>query len=238
MWLCVAGPVSAGDTPASPFDHSLLDTVLEASVKDGVVNYGQIQKDYPIFQQYLDTLKTGSFDSLPREERLAIGINAYNAYCIRGVLDAGKIRSVRDVWFFFKNTEFILGGKKMTLDSLEHQVLRKMGEPRIHFALVCASKSCPKLAANSYRAETLDHDLDRAAQEFLDDPSKNRLDREAGIFYLSSIFKWFKDDFRTTKGGVLDFIKPWLSQEDQDYLSKNKVKVKFLKYDWSLNGQW
>lgn len=224
-----------GEGTAS-LDHSAWDTLLKDTVRDGVVDYAALSQRYPELQAYLDSLAAAPFESLPREEKLAVGINAYNAQCIAGVLKQGKIKSVRDVWMFFKRTKFVLGGKELSLDNLEHDILRKMGEPRIHFALVCASKSCPKLASKAYTASTLEEDLEARSREFLGDKTRNHLDREQRILHLSSLFKWFKSDFQAKAASVLDFVEPYLPEEDRVFLETEKVKVNFLDYDWSLNG--
>ncbi|NUN97604.1 MAG: DUF547 domain-containing protein [Candidatus Omnitrophica bacterium] len=218
------------------FDHSAWDRLLNDTIRDGVVDYAALSKRYSELQGFLDALAKAPFESLPREEKLATGINAYNAQCIAGVLKQGKIKSVRDVWMFFKRTRFVLGGKELSLDNLEHDILRKMGEPRIHFALVCASKSCPKLASKAYTASTLEEDLAARTREFLSDKTRNYLDRERRVLHLSSLFKWFKSDFQANAASVLDFVKPYLPEADRRFLEAEKVKINFLDYDWSLNG--
>jgi hypothetical protein len=113
-----------------------------------------------------------------------------------------------------------------------------MGEPRIHFAIVCASKSCPKLASRAYRGESLEADLERAARDFFHDPAKNRLDKGKKILYLSSILKWFKDDFTAKAPSVGAFVRPYLPEADQVFIKEQAVKVEFLDYDWDLNGHF
>lgn len=230
-----ASPVLALEVSA---ERELYDRLLTETVKDGVVDYGALSGRYSDLQQYLNFLAKNPYSTLSDQEKLAVGINAYNAHCINGVLKAGKIASVKDVWFFFKRTDFVLGGEEMDLDHLEHEILRKLGDPRIHFALVCASKSCPLLSSSVYRVETLDQDLDAKAREFVQDKTKNRVDHEAGVVYLSSIFNWFKDDFTQKAASLIDYIKPYLTEEDRQYLETNKVTVKFLDYDWNLNGHF
>ena len=219
-------------------DHSLWDSILQESVSDGVVDYGKIKSRYADLQKYLQSLAKIDRKGLSRQERLTLEINAYNAGCINGVLSSGEIKSVEDVGRFFKKTKVTVGGEVLSLDALEHKSLRKLGEPRIHFAIVCASISCPPLISKAYSAEKLDEDLDRQLRSFLADESKNRLDRENGVFHLSKLFKWFREDFTRESSSVLEYIQPFLSNEDRDYVKSNTPKVKFLDYDWNLNGHF
>lgn len=239
VWIAAAFlsiAARAGEAPATPFDHSRFDHLLRECVTDGVVDYPRFAEKYSELQAYLDSLTSAPFQDLPHDEKIAMGLNAYNGFCIQGVLSQRNIKSVRDVWYFFKRTRFVLGGQEMSLDSLEHDILRKMGDPRIHFGLVCASKGCPKLSSRAYVASTLNEDLDQAARNFLRDKTKNYLDQEKKRLYLSALFKWFKKDFLIKSPSLIEYVKPYLSEEDSQFLSENKVKVEFLEYDWSLNG--
>lgn len=219
------------------FDHSPWDQLLKESVQSGVVDYGKLRDRYSDLQAYLKSLESANLAPLSGNEKVAFYLNAYNAHCVSGVLSHGEIGSVNEVPEFFKNTEFVLAGKEQSLESLETEI-RKMGEPRIHFALVRASKSSPKLASRAYTGESLNERLDEQALAFFLDPSKNRLDREKGIFHMSRVLKWYKDDFAHESDSVLAFIRPYLSAEDRAYLDENpkKVKVEYLEFDWSLNG--
>jgi hypothetical protein len=234
--------VSAGicPFPAAAFDHSAWDRLLAEHVKEGVVDYGGFTQDYQALQAYLKTLETVDLSALEEKEKLALLLNAYNAHCIAGVVSQGSIESVQDVWFFFKRTKFVLAGEEHSLDSLEHQVIRKLGDPRVHFALVCSAKSCPSLACQAYTGATLDEALDRQGKAFLADPTKNRLDKESGTFHLSKIFQWFKEDFTQQAPSLLAYLPPFLSESDAAYLKENRgdTKVEYLDYDWSLNGHF
>ena len=225
---------------AESFDHSAWDKILGDSVHNGVVDYGKIRDRYPDLQAYLKSLETAALKSFSKEERLAFYINAFNAHCLDGVLSQGEVASVNAIPEFFKNTKFVLAAEEQSLDSLEQKVLRKMEEPRIHFALVRAAKGSPKLSSKAYTGATLDQDLDRQASDFFLDPTRNRLDREKGILYMSRILKWYQEDFTRTSKSVLAYIRLYLSAEDGAYLDENpgKVKVEYLEFDWSLNGSY
>lgn len=240
MLFLVLGMLAFSLQDVYAFDNSAFDSILNEAVEDGVVDYGKIKDRYGDLQAYLRTMEKADTEKMSRNEKLAFYINAYNAHCISGVLSRGEIDSVRDVLLFFKRTRFVLAGEKMSLDSLEHKVLRPMGEPRIHFAIVCSASSCPKLASRAYQGATLEEDLTHQAEAFFRDPTKNRLDREAGVFHMSKILKWFKKDFTKESPSLLAYIEPFLAEEDRSYLQENqgKIEVKFLDYDWGLNGHY
>ena len=124
-----------------------------------------------------------------------------------------------------------LYGEEVDLNTIEHDTLReKFDEPRIHFALVCASKSCPPLRPEAYRDSVLDAQLDDQARAFLNDRSKNRYDDEKKTLYLSKIFDWFDDDFEKATGTVRDYVAQYLSVP-------KGARIRYLSYDWSLNGK-
>ena len=140
--------------------------------------------------------------------------------------------------------------RQLTLDSIEHEILRKnYTEPRIHAALVCAAVSCPYLRTEAYRAETLDEQLDDQVKIFLDRDEVFKIDREKGEVRISAIFGWFGQDWVPQYGvkegfagndnekAVLNFISQYLPSEDQSYLKDGDYKVAYSGYDWSLNRQ-
>lgn len=168
-----------------------------------------------------------------REEKLAFYINAYNVLAMKMVVDNLPLASIRDVGSLvspvWKKPAGTLGGKAVTLNGLEHKVLRPMGEPRIHFAIVCASVSCPDLRTEPYTADRLHEQLDAQVQAFLANPAKGlREDREN--IRVSRIFDWFKQDFAVS-GGVEAFVRHYLPA-----LPRLPVKAD-IPYDWALNGK-
>ena len=133
-------------------------------------------------------------------------------------------------------TAGVVGGKGITLDEIEHGILRKMGEPRIHIAIVCASVSCPDLRTESYTEKKLNTQLDDQMKSLLANRGKGlHIDRQKGKIYISSIFKWFKKDFESS-GGVVEFITPYSPEQDRKYLEEKNYKVSYLDYDWGLNA--
>ena len=220
---------------AQGVDHSPFDALLKANVRNGVVNYAAFERN-PEFRAYLASLeKPARLDSA--SERLAYSINAYNALAIEGILEGLSPSSLVGRARYFKLKEWPLDGRKISLYDLEHQVIRPQGEPRIHFAIVCASLSCPVLRSEAYVAARLDAQLDDQARRFVNDATRNRFDKATRTAYLSEIFKWFEDDFKTSAGSVQKFAAryandPAVARE----LEHDGYRIEWIDYDWRLNG--
>jgi len=221
--------------------NSLFDGVLGRYVsKDGLVDYKGLKKDKD-FMRYIEYLSTTDPDKLPsNKHRLVFWINAYNAFVLKGVLEEYSIKSVLDVgWLphsFFKRKEFLTKQGKITLQEIENVKIREaFREPRIHFAINCASMSCPKLLTESYKAGKLEEQFETQATSFINDKSKNYLDKENRILYLSSIFKWYKDDFIQNGEKTEAYIARYLNPDDAEFIRNNKVTIKYLDYNWGLN---
>jgi hypothetical protein len=174
-----------------------------------------------------------------REERLAFWINAYNILAIDLVRRHYPIDSIRSIGGLlspvWKKDAGEIGGRVYTLHEIEHEILRPMGEPRIHAAIVCASLSCPPLRREPYRAAELDAQLDDNSRRWLADPRKGaRIDRPGHTLHLSRIFDWFAEDF---DGGVLPFVGAHLPSEEAEWLRDQggDLRVRYLDYDWRLN---
>lgn len=175
-------------------------------------------------------------------ERLAFWINAYNVFAIDLVVKGNPETSIRDLgsWLFpvWKRTAGTVGGEEVTLDRIEHGILRPLGDPRIHGAIVCASLSCPSLLREPWRADALDAQFERALSGWLRDPRKGvRIEREAGRVWLSRIFDWFEEDFEPD--GALAFAARYLPETDRAFLLERSraeaLRIRYLDYDWSLN---
>ena len=139
---------------------------------------------------------------------------------------------------YFKNAKYEVGGRSLNLYDLEREVIIPMGEPRIHFAIVCASASCPVLRPEAYVAGTLDAQLDEAARRFINDPTRNRFDPDTRVAHLSKIFDWFTGDFEIDGGGVLDYVARYVQDPAlAESLRGDGWSVQHLPYDWSLNGK-
>lgn len=216
-------------TKAQNLNYHAYNKLLQKHVNSfGEVNYQAIKTDPQLLQASLEGFtKTQPNKSWSQEERLAYWINAYNAFTIKLIIDHYPIKSIKDIknpW----DQEFIPIGKQlMSLNQIEHDILRKMKEPRIHFAIVCASKSCPKLLNEAYTPSKLDLQLTLATEEFLSDETKNNLSEET--IKLSKIFKWFSEDF-TTNGSLIDFLNLYAPIE-----ISQKAKKSYMDYNWDLN---
>jgi len=221
----------------SPYTE-LLQTHVSQGSKNGValnlVNYQNLARDKR-WENLLNTL--ASFDEsllVSNEEKLAFWINAYNISAIKVVLDHWPLDSIRDAGGLFspvwKKEAAIVAGKMRTLHEIEHKILRSMEEPRIHFAIVCASVSCPDLKTKAYDAKHLNKQLNQQAKIFIHHRRKGVQITDNHI-YLSKIFDWFEEDFQSRKG-VISFIQTYR----KDIAADSKT-VSYMDYDWSLNAQ-
>lgn len=235
------------DESRSPFDHEHRPwtAILAQHATDGAVDYrGLADQGQPALNAYLSALSAASpaESGWTREERLAFWINAYNAFTVRLILDHYPLRSIRSIGVLplaaFRRRFIPLGTGRtpISLNVIENEILReRFQDPRIHFAIVCASKSCPALRSEAYRSSVLDQQLDSAARGFLDDSSKNRWDPASRTLHLSSIFKWFRSDFERSGRTLPAFVERYVRQSVAADLERANVRVAFLDYDWSLN---
>ncbi len=227
--------------PIAPvnFSHGDFDAVLETHVKDGVVDYPGVAKDTR-FPTYLDQLNRVDPNGLPgRLDRLAFWINAYNAFAMQGILDGYSPLTKIGQWRYFIGKQYQVGGESINLYDLEKKLLiPDFREPRIHFAIVCASQSCPKLRSDSFTADRLDAQLEENARAFVNDPTKNRFDRENRVAYLSKIFEWFEPDFRAHGEALLNYVRRYVGDPELAAdLATQPYRIEFLDYDWHLNGK-
>ena len=230
-------------------NHLAWDALLRKYVDpNGRVNYRawqSSQTDSNALTKYLSTLSTASTSiRASKPATMAYWINAYNAVTIQGILREYPTTSIRNhtarlygynIW---KDLLLNVGGKQVSLNQMEHEVLRKMGEPRIHFAIVCASHSCPRLLSEAYVADKLEQQLTVNTKNFFANSENFRYDARGKRFQLSSILDWFASDFGSDQAAQLKTIARYLPDKAsyQAALSNN-VKVAYLKYDWSLNDQ-
>ncbi|MDG2050086.1 MAG: DUF547 domain-containing protein [Myxococcota bacterium] len=205
------------------------------------VDYAAIKED-PDWRLLISQLASQP-SSGPSEPsaKLAFWINVYNLFAIDSVVTHYPVASIKDIGSFFrpvwKRVAGHVGERAYSLDEIEHEILRPMGDPRIHGAIVCASISCPNLRREPYRAETVSEQLDQNVASWLARPEKGlSIDRSARIVRLSRIFDWFEDDFGG-RPGVLKFVGRFASAEQRRWLEENRAdfKVEFLRYDWRLN---
>ncbi len=217
-------------------DLNVWNELLIEAVSDGVVDYGQWRKN-PQFEELVAQIATANTKTMSHKEKLVFYINAYNILAARGILDNSSPSSVLSRYVYFKRDKYDVAGRKISLHDLEHALIRPLKEPRIHFAIVCASQSCPKLRNEAYTLEKLDEQLDLAAHGFINDPLRNYFDVKTGFAKLSKIFEWFEEDFTNQSTSLQEYLADYTQDpEATALLRQNKFKIKHMKYDWNLNG--
>jgi hypothetical protein len=234
------GPEAKG---GETFDHSAWNDLLKKYVDDkGRVDYSQWKKDgTAALEAYLKDVGAAKPSKMDRPEALAFWINAYNAVTIRAVLEFYPIESIKDKvshlpggYNIWKDYLVEIEGKKVSLDGIEHDLLRKMDEPRIHFAINCASKGCVRLFDRAYSGEKVEGQLDEAGRAFFGDPSKFRI--ENGRVRISELFSWFGEDFGRTPKEQLLRVKTLLPADARKHVEgRERIEFAFLDWDWGLN---
>jgi hypothetical protein len=210
-------------------NHDAWNNLLKKYVDDkGNVAYASFKNDSGKLQSYLDYLAANApSNSWSKNEKLAYYINLYNAATVKLILDNYPTKSIKDIKKPWGKKWVKVGDDVLSLGNIEHKILRKMNEPRIHFAINCASYSCPKLVNSAFTAGQMEKQLQSATEDFVNDTTRNKFDENTA--QLSEIFKWYKSDF-TDNGTVLEYIKKYGGKP-----INTKSKVSYLKYDWSLN---
>lgn len=228
--VLISGAASASDQP----DHSIWDRFLHDHVSSsGKVDYKGMKKVTDTLDSYLVELRDHVPDAnWSKNEKLAYYINAYNAFTIKFVLAKYPVKSVKDISFSGKdiwNFRMVqLGDKRYTLNQVENDILRKMNEPRIHFAINCASVSCPKLYNHAFVPEKMNSQLNKVTKEFINDPTRNEISEKK--VKLCEIFSWYKEDFEKPGQTLIDYINQY-----SEVKISPKAKIEYLPYDWSLN---
>ncbi|MBC7923691.1 MAG: DUF547 domain-containing protein [Ferruginibacter sp.] len=237
-WGC--GEINPTAPGSKPVGHEAWDALLKKHVSaEGSVRYQGFRADRVALQNYLNLLSQNAPNdqTWSRDEQLAYWINAYNAFTIDLILQHYPVKSITELGgsIPFVNTpwdiDFVpVGEKKYTLNDLEQRLIRKkFDEPRIHFALVCAAASCPRLRNEAYVAAQLNRQLDEQTKEFINHPDKNKLTTNAA--QLSKIFDWYEGDF-TKHGSLVDFLNRYSTVK-----LRPEAKISHLDYAWALNGQ-
>lgn len=211
-------------------NHKLWTALLQKHVSDdGRVDYKGFKEDETALTEYLELLSNNNPDrNWSRAEILAYWINVYNAFTVKLIVDHYPVKSIKDINEPWKQKFIKIGNDMLSLEDVEHEILRKMGEPRIHFAINCASYSCPKLLNTAYVAPKLESQLTMATKNFLADETKNLIMEKK--VQLSKIFDWFASDFRENGGKLLEFIDKYSKVEVSP-----KARIRYKAYDWSLN---
>ncbi len=255
--IFLSGPgAQAKPSRPSALDWAPLERVLETFVDDrGLVRYSALKLHRADLDRAIAEIERLSPLNAPelfptRQARLAYWINAYNAWVLRLVVDHYPTSSITRIgpipFGAFFITRVDVGGKKMTLRALENDILRgDFQDARIHFAINCASRSCPPLARHVYRAETLEEQLDQAARAFINDDHQVTLNPAERRIVVSKLFDWYASDFRASvaekshgQGTVLDYLAAYLTPQRRQALEKlAAARVSYHEYDWGLNDQ-
>lgn len=240
---------------AQSFNYQDYAEVLKTYVDDnGLVNYKLLQENreqLDRFNKSFASVTPDVYNSWSEADQISFLINAYNSFTLQSIIDQNPLKkSIRDISGVWKRRKFEIAGESRTLDNIEHDILRKnFNEPRIHVALVCAAISCPSLRNEPYFPEQLDSQLDDQVDKFLTSPHGLKIAKEDKKVRLSSIFKWFGEDWLASyatqdkftgnkkEKAVLNFVSKYLDASEQEYLAKGQYKVSYLNYDWSLNKQ-
>lgn len=232
-------------------NHSLWDKILKQRVtlRDFVssVDYEAIHADPSMLKKYLnqiEALTPEQYERFSENEKLAFLINAYNAFTVKLIIDHYPVSSIKKIGGIFsspwKKKFFKLFEKEQNLDTIEQDLIRKkFNEPRIHFVLVCASKGCPPLKNEAFVSTRLDQQLEEQALLFLRDKNRNIFIPEQMELQISSIFKWYGEDFVNKFGSVQSFVSSRMTSDPkmEKLILSSKVKISYLSYDWSLNGK-
>ncbi len=226
--------------PAGPtFNHSLFDEMLKRHVdNDGWVDYEGWRNDASSLDAYITSLAGAPFDTLGRNQKLALLINAYNAFTVRLILDNYPVKSIKDIpsakrW---NAKRWPIGAMTLSLNQIEHEQIRpKFSEPRVHFALVCAAIGCPKLRNEAYQAERIDEQLTDQMRYAHSHDRWFQYDPGAKTIHLTSLYDWYGGDFKQVAGSVLNLAARYSSDLKAAIDAGKTPRIRWLKYDWTLN---
>jgi len=234
--------------PAAAFDTALYARLLERHTRE-VADLARVRVDYPAiaaspeWRRLVESVASEDLSSLrTREQKLAFWINAYNILAIDLVAQHYPVASIRDIGSLlrpvWRRPAGKVGGRDVTLDEIEHQIVRPLGDPRTHSVVICASTSCPALPREPLAADRLDAQLDAAMRRWMADPDKGlRIDRAANTVRLSKIFDWFEKDFANA-GGVVAFVARYAPEADREWLRAHAAtaRLSYFDYNWAVNA--
>ena len=228
---------------SAQIDHSKWDELLRKNVSDnGKVNYKAFKLDAKKLDTYLIYLSKIPIKNYPEKEQLAYWINAYNAFTVDMVVKNYPVKSIKDIrngrsfvakltgssQVWIEKLRYSFDGEELSLYNIENtKLLKHLFDPRIHFVINCASYSCPRLWNKAYTAENVERVMDMMADEFINDPAKNKI--SVNSLQLSQIFDWYSNDF-TQKGSLIDYLNNY-----SNIKINAGAKLNFIDYNWSLN---
>jgi hypothetical protein len=241
---------------AQAFDHTYqgYGRFLSRYVVDDRVAYSEIHTDRSLLDsvtQEFGSITVNEYQKFNRDEQVAYLINAYNLLTIQTIVDHFPVKSIKDIKGVWDDLTFPVAGKELTLDNIEHDLLRKQfREPRIHVSIVCASISCPALWHRPFRPDSLEWQLEHRSRDFATDSSRNQVDMGESVVRLSKILDWYGKDFIESygkegdfeylgkkKGATVQFLFSSWPEEIRKQVAGKRFKVKYLKYNWNLNGK-
>ncbi|MEM7166308.1 MAG: DUF547 domain-containing protein [Planctomycetota bacterium] len=223
------------------FDHSEFDAILKKHVSsDSRVDYAALRADRKPLQAYLARMASAPLTTLNRDELMALLINAYNAYTLQLIATSEPVASIKDLKDPWDREFCDVGGQRVSLNFLEHKLLRVKelfgADPRVHFAVNCASNGCPPLARDAFTGAQLEKQLESATAACLKQPAY--LVARDGKVYVSKILSWFGEDFTNRHGTLTKFLLKYGTPDVVEILNqKGDAAIGFLDYDWKLNGQ-
>jgi len=250
-----AANASKEDQPAPAIDDASktrpssesgnFDAILKKYVNGEFFEYAKLQgnpEDLRKFEAFLDWQAKADLKPMTREEQIAFYINAYNACCIKGILDHYPVKSPKDIPGFFDQLQFVVAGETLTVNQIEYdRLIAKYKDMRAHFAVNCTDRSCLPLKSGAYTGKSLDAELDGDAVRFTKSGKHFRFDHEKKIVYVSKLFDWYgkkflNDEKRPVAEGKPElFLLPYLDDVSRKLLESGKYRVEFIEWDWTLN---
>ncbi len=230
--------------------YSLFTQILQDYVNNGLVKYKKLKDDRRL-DKYIEQLENTDPQKIMNEKnRLAFWINAYNAYTLKFIIEEYPVESINDLHWgglylgsllgttIWDDEKIVINGSELSLNDIEHDIIRKkFNEERIHFALVCASISCPPLLNEAYEGYKLDKQLGEQAELFFNDVTKNKFDKNTRTASLSKILSWYEDDFGENEQEILNYAAQFIDKETAIDIKNNlsEWNIKYLSYNWDLN---
>lgn len=234
-----AAPAAPAAAPAAAkagdFDHAPLDAIVKKAVKGRLVDYDAVAKEQAALKAYLEKVAVADVSGLQPKQKLAFYTNAYNATVLNAVLESGRPKSVLDVPGFFDKKPYKVAGEDFTLNALEEKKIRSSGDPRVHFAVNCASFDCPPLLNKAFSAKSWDKDLEKLTKAYLTRDGEVKVDDAAKTIAVVQIFEWYRGDFGD-EAKVREFIAKYVPADVAAKVKDPAYKITYRPYDWRPNA--
>jgi len=230
--------------------HQLFTQILQDYISNGLVKYKKLKDDRRL-DKYIEKLENTDPNKIVNEKNhLAFWINTYNAYTLKFIVNEYPVESINDLHWgglylgsllgttIWDDENIVISGTELSLNNIEHDIIRKkFSEERIHFALVCASISCPSPSNEAYEGYKLEKQLNEQAELFFNDATKNKFDKETRTASLSKILSWYSEDFGENEQAILNYAAQFINKETAHDIKSNlsKWNIKYLPYNWDLN---